>query len=60
MNEPRNRVELRPLTAEEGGGCWRASFPDMPGCISDGDTPEKAWIAANEQWGIQADLIIYS
>ena len=60
MNAPKNRVELRPLTEEEGGG-WLASFPDLPGCISDGETPEDAlrnaaeaetaWLAANEKWG---------
>lgn len=33
--------EMRPLTAEEGGG-WLISFPDLPGCMSDGDTPEQA------------------
>ena len=60
MNAPKNRVELRPLGADEGGG-WLASFPDLPGCISDGETPEEAlhnaaeaasaWLAANEKWG---------
>jgi antitoxin HicB len=53
-------VELRPLTVDEGGG-WLASFPDLPGCMSDGETPEEAlrnateaesaWIAANNKWG---------
>lgn len=33
--------ELRPLAEEEGGG-WLISFPDLPGCISDGETPEEA------------------
>ncbi|MDN5864122.1 MAG: type II toxin-antitoxin system HicB family antitoxin [Gammaproteobacteria bacterium] len=33
--------ELRPLAADEGGG-WLISFPDLPGCISDGETPEEA------------------
>ena len=60
MNAPKNRVEIRPLTKEEGGG-WLASFPDLPGCMSDGETPEEAlrnaaeaeaaWLAANEKWG---------
>lgn len=60
MNAPKNKVELRPLTEDEGGG-WLASFPDLPGCMSDGETPEEAlrnaaeaesvWIAANEKWG---------
>lgn len=33
--------ELRPLTTDEGGG-WLISFPDLPGCLSDGETPEEA------------------
>jgi antitoxin HicB len=33
--------ELRPLAEEEGGG-WLISFLDLPGCISDGETPEEA------------------
>jgi len=60
MNAPKNRIELRPLTEEEGGG-WLAAFPDLPGCMSDGETPEEAlrnaveaeaaWLAANRKWG---------
>ena len=34
-------VEIRPLSAEDGGG-WLATFPDLPGCMGDGDTPEAA------------------
>ena len=47
--------EIRPLSGEEGGG-YLITFPDLPGCMSDGDTPEEAlengkdafqgWIAA--------------
>lgn len=33
--------ELRPLPKEEGGG-WLITFPDFPGCMSDGETPEEA------------------
>ena len=33
--------ELRPLAAEEGGG-WLIVFPDLPGCMSDGEAPEEA------------------
>lgn len=46
---------IRPLSKTEGGG-YLIEFPDLPGCMSDGDTPEKAirngadavhsWIAA--------------
>ena len=53
-------LELRPLTADEGGG-WLATFPDLPGCMADGDTPEAAiadargafacWMAAHIEDG---------
>lgn len=33
--------EIRPLSKEEGGG-YGISFPDLPGCCSDGATPEEA------------------
>jgi antitoxin HicB len=33
--------ELRPLSEDEGGG-WLIAYPDLPGCMSDGDTPEDA------------------
>lgn len=46
---------IRPLSRDEGGG-YLIEFPDLPGCISDGETPEEAarngedaarsWIAA--------------
>lgn len=32
---------VRPLTAEEGGGYF-IEFPDLPGCISDGETVDEA------------------
>ena len=31
---------IRPLAAEEGGG-YPLEFPDLPGCMSDADAPEK-------------------
>ena len=46
--------EIHPLSEEEGGG-YSIVFPDLPGCRSDGATPEeamangrdalKAWVA---------------
>ena len=33
--------EIRPLTQTEGGG-YAIRFPDLPDCISDGETPEEA------------------
>lgn len=40
-NETLPRFQVRPLSAEEGGG-YLVEFPDYPGCIADGDTPEQA------------------
>ena len=34
-------IKLRPLSKEEGGG-WFAEIPDLPGCMSDGETREEA------------------
>ena len=34
-------IAIRPLTAAEGGG-FLATFPDLPGCMADGETPEQA------------------
>ena len=42
MSNPKDYpVEIRPLATEDGGG-WLATFPDLPGCMGDGDTPEAA------------------
>src|ERR1035437_3440632 len=53
-------IEIRPLTNDEGGG-FLATFPDLPGCMADGETPEEAivdakgafecWMAAQKEWG---------
>jgi len=52
--------EIRPLSKEEGGG-YSIYFPDLPGCWSDGSTPEEAiengrdalrsWLAVAEEFG---------
>lgn len=34
-------LTVRPLDADEGGG-YLCEFPDLPGCMGDGDTPEEA------------------
>ena len=33
--------EIHPLSRDEGGG-YAITFPDLPGCRSDGTTPEEA------------------
>jgi antitoxin HicB len=52
--------EIRPLSKEEGGG-YSITFPDLPGCCSDGATPEEAinngrdalesWVAVAREFG---------
>lgn len=34
-------LNIRPLSEEEGGGIL-VTFPDLPGCMADGETPEEA------------------
>jgi antitoxin HicB len=41
MNKLEYPVVVEPLLAEEGGG-FAATVPDLPGCMSDGATPEEA------------------
>ncbi len=51
---------MRPLSAEEGGG-WLISYPDLPGCMADGEMPEEAlrngadalqsWISTAKEFG---------
>ena len=37
------RLEMRPLEQEEGGG-YLIEFPEFPGCVADGETPEEAML----------------
>ncbi|MBF0134783.1 MAG: type II toxin-antitoxin system HicB family antitoxin [Magnetococcus sp. DMHC-1] len=41
MNEPNFPFMIRHLKKEEGGG-YLIEFPDLPGCMSDGETVEDA------------------
>ena len=53
-------VDIRPLAPVDGGG-FVATVPELPGCFSDGDTPEEAlrnaydaigcWVEAAEEMG---------
>ena len=47
--EPANlpRFEIRPLSTEEGGG-YLVEFPDFPGCMADGETPEEALVEGRD------------
>jgi len=65
MNEIEYRFTVRPLTMEEGGG-YLIEFPDLPGCLSDGETIGEAiangagakrdWFAAMQEAGRLAPL----
>jgi antitoxin HicB len=41
MSDLKYPISIRPLTKEEGGG-YLAEFPDLPGCMADGETIEEA------------------
>lgn len=53
-------IIIRPLTEDEGGG-YLAEIPSLPGCASDGETPQAAalrvqdaascWLATAEKIG---------
>nr|WP_294552749.1 type II toxin-antitoxin system HicB family antitoxin [uncultured Rhodopila sp.] len=59
MSEIEYRFTIRPLTPDEGG--YLIEFPDLPGCMADGETIEEAlingqdakadWIAAMQEAG---------
>ena len=40
-NVDRYPFTIRPLSVEDGGG-YLIEYPDLPGCHSDGETPEEA------------------
>jgi len=60
MKMPDYPFTLRQLTDEEGGGFF-VEFPDLPGCVSDGDSLEEAlkngsdaiecWLSAAQESG---------
>ncbi len=41
MRKAEYAVLIEPLSEEDGGG-FLATVPDLPGCMSDGDTREEA------------------
>ena len=40
-------INLSPIPEDEGGG-YMVTFPDLPGCIADGDTVEEAIAEARD------------
>jgi antitoxin HicB len=55
-------VRIERLAESDGGG-YLATVPDLPGCMSDGETPEEAlknvqeaivsWIEAAKEWKME-------
>jgi predicted RNase H-like HicB family nuclease len=43
-------VLIEPLPREDGGG-FLATVPDLPGCMSDGESPEEALINVRDAIG---------
>lgn len=62
MNPRDYEVRIRPLSEEDGGGFF-AEVPELPGCMSDGETPQEAlenaydailcWMEAAREMGRQ-------
>ena len=60
MNINGYAIIVEPLSPEDGGG-FVATVPDLPGCMSDGETPQealanvedaiRAWIEAAQELG---------
>lgn len=60
MNPQAYEVDIRPLSSIDGGG-FEAVVPELPGCRSDGETPQEAldnaydaiacWIEAAQELG---------
>ncbi len=60
MNPHSYEIDIFPLSAADGGG-FTAVAPELPGCRSDGETPERAlaniydaiacWIEAAQEMG---------
>jgi len=61
MNRSNYTVHIETLAENDGGG-YLAIVPDLPGCMSDGETPEAAlknvqdaiasWIEAARHWKV--------
>ena len=50
------RVTICPLSKDEGGG-YLAEYPEIPGCMSDGETVEEA--IANGQEALRDCLEVF-
>lgn len=60
MNAPAYKIVIEPLSEPDGGG-FLVTVPELPGCMSDGETPAEAlanvedaiatWIRAARKMG---------
>jgi antitoxin HicB len=53
LNRLTYAIVVQPLAEDDGGG-FVATVPDLPGCMSDGETPQEA--LANAEDAIKAWL----
>jgi antitoxin HicB len=53
---PEYSLTVRPLSKDEGGG-WLVEYPDIPGCMSDGETIEEA--IANGREALRDTLAVF-
>jgi antitoxin HicB len=56
QNPDTYRVTVRPLSKDEGGG-FLAEYPEIPGCMSDGETIEEA--IANGREALRDSLDVF-
>ena len=50
-------INLSPIPEDEGGG-YMATFPDLPGCIADGDTTEEAIAEARDAFAAWTAMVL--
>lgn len=60
MSKLKYKITIQPLSPDDGGG-YLAEFPDLPGCMADGETIEealyqaedalKSWLATAKEFG---------
>ena len=55
----RYQFTVRPLSKEEGGG-YLVEYPDVPGCMSDGETVEEAITNGREALRDSIDVFLES
>ncbi len=49
-------INLSPIPQDEGGG-YLVTFPDLPGCVADGDTIEEAIAEARDAFNAWAATV---